>query len=91
MKKPSITLSPYLRIARKGCGINIQHATKRLTVRLTRGDETLATASAPRSGSVNAEEALRRVKLNQYGPTSSMYAVVSGFADIAEALENKNV
>ncbi len=86
MKPFEITISPFLRLTHAGFGLDVKNHTTFFYLRLMRGQEVVATARAVRSGGTTSSEALRKMQLNLWGPSSDFYKVVSRLADIAESL-----
>jgi len=85
MKTNNITLSPYLRLTLSGFDIEVRNHSTKFRVLLKRGAENIAIAEVTRSGGT-AAQALEKVRLNQWGPTSALYMVIARFADVAETL-----
>jgi hypothetical protein len=84
----SLALNNYRRIARTGYTLTIKtttNATWRVRLLSDKG-EVVAWEDTARNGTMTPVTALERVTLNQWGPKSSMHAVVARLADIAETV-----
>ena len=79
-----VVISSYIRVVGAGFDIVVRNNGTKFRLHLMRGQEIVATSFAIRSRSTTAPEALRRIKLNLWGPAADIYQVVARLADCAE-------